>query len=410
MNGITLGYCNVHSVYQLALAASESGQLDQFYCSMLDAPGKWGGRMSQIFGQDAMTSWRCPGLPPDLITEYPWPLLRHLVYERCFHIRPFDWFITNEWFDRYVSVKLKTSSSRLFVGAETCAQYSFEVAKERGMQILLDCEQVHPEFLWSLLARACDDLNLPTPAPINTPAMAARKRAEYDLADVILVLSEVERRSFIEQGFAPERLIDIPLWADKQTWFPPGFPLFYEGKAQPLRALFVGGIDLRKGVPYLLRAAHLCGEAVELSLVGKRDNLMEPFLHKYQSDFKYFPPRTKPELRKMLWQSDVLVLPSLVDTFGLVAMEAMACGVAVIVTENCGVPVPDPSWRVPIMHAEALATRLMLYVEDRELCREHGKVAAKFARQYQPENYRSKVAHLFGNLLEGKQPNDFPDA
>ena len=39
--GITLGYIGVHQIYQLALAAHEIGRLDRFYCSLLDAPGKW---------------------------------------------------------------------------------------------------------------------------------------------------------------------------------------------------------------------------------------------------------------------------------------------------------------------------------------------------------------------------------
>src|ERR1041385_5326270 len=97
------------------------------------------------------------------------------------------------------------------------------------------------------------------------------------------------------------------------------------------------------------------------------------------------PPQTKPRLRELYWQHDVLVLPSLGDSFGFVAMEAMACGLPVIVTENCGVPVPDPSWRVPVMDSEAIAWRLSLYARARSLCHEHGIVAAKFALQFTPE-------------------------
>ena len=402
MNRIAIGYCNVGVVYQIALAAHELGELERFHCSMLDAPGLWGGRLAKAFGPGATTSWRCPGLPASSVQEYPWPLFRHLFHERIWPRRSFDWFNTNESFDRQVAAQLRRSHARLFVGAETCAQHAFTVAKERGMHTLLDGEQVHPAFLWTVLARAADDLGLPPPPPVNTPEMAARKAAEHALADTILVFSEVERRSFVEQGFAAERLAEIPLWADTVNWYPdPKRPDAPSGR--PLRAVFVG-VDLRKGIPYLLRAARQCGGAVDLTLVGRKDPQMQPIMTQDREHFRYLPPKTKPELREMFRHSDVLVLPSLVDAFGFVAMEAMACGLPVIVTENCGVPVPDPSWRVPIMDADALAERLLLYAGDRELCRAHGTVAAEFAQQYRPERYRREVAHLFRNLLDGKPP------
>ena len=406
--GVTVGYSGVHQAYQLALAAHEVGGLDRFYCSIFDAPGKWGGLLSRVLGASTLTNRRCEGIPLSLVAEYPWPLLRQMVASRVLARREYDWSQTVDRFDRWVARRLPKSSSRVFVGAETCAEHSFRAAKRRGMRTVLDCGQVHPTFLWRVLAAAASDLGLPMPPPIDVPAMEARKQEEYALSDVILVLSEVERRSFLEGGFAAERLLEIPLWADPALWYPPpGKPLTFDG---PLRVLYIGSVELRKGIPYLLRAARQCGKAIDLTLVGTRTPLMEPFLREHQDHFQYTPPTTKPVLRMMCYRSDVLVLPSLVDAFGFVAMEAMACGLPVIVTENCGVPVPDPAWRVPIMDPDALAERLLLYAQDRELCRAHGEVAAEFARQYRPEVYRGKVAQLFGNLLDGKPPNPSPVA
>jgi glycosyltransferase involved in cell wall biosynthesis len=105
-------------------------------------------------------------------------------------------------------------------------------------------------------------------------------------------------------------------------------------------------------------------------------------------------------LRELYWQSDILVLPSLVDTFGFVATEAMACGLPVVVTDNCGVPVPDPSWRVPIMNSDAIAQRLEHYSTDRTALKQDGQIAAEFARQYTPERYREQVKNLLRRLLK----------
>ena len=408
MNGVTVGYSGVHQAYQIALAAHEAGALDRFYCSVFDAPGKWGGLLSRLLGSSVLTNRRCEGLPASLAVEYPWPLLRQMLAARVLRRRDYDWSQTVDRFDHWVAGQLEKSLSRVFAGAETCALHSFRAAKRLGMTTVLDCGQVHPTFLWNLLARASDDLKLPAPPPIDIPVMEARKAAEYALADVILVLSEVERRSFLEQGFAPETLLEIPLWADPALWHPPSERSAASGR--PLRVLYIGSGELRKGIPYLLRAVRQSGAEIDLALVGVRTPLMEPFLQEHQAHFRYVPPTTKLELRAMCWRSDVLVLPSLVDAFGFVALEAMACGLPVVVTENCGVPVPDPSWRVPIMDAGALAERLLLYARDRELCRAHGEVAAEFARRYRPETYRRRVADLFRNLLDGKPPVSSPVA
>jgi len=143
-----------------------------------------------------------------------------------------------------------------------------------------------------------------------------------------------------------------------------------------------------------------CDAAVELTLVGPVDEELKPFLRRFEAHIKLLPPCSKPGLRKHYRDHDLVVLPSLGDSFGFVAMEAMACGLPVIVTENCGVPVPDPSWRVPVMDSEAIARRLALYAQDRSLCREHGLVAAEFAQQFTPKRYREKIKGLFQQFLE----------
>ena len=58
--GITAAYSGVHAIYQIALAAHELGRLDRLHCSLIDAPGKWGGLLSRSLGAGALTNRRCP--------------------------------------------------------------------------------------------------------------------------------------------------------------------------------------------------------------------------------------------------------------------------------------------------------------------------------------------------------------
>jgi glycosyltransferase involved in cell wall biosynthesis len=262
---------------------------------------------------------------------------------------------------------------------------------------VLDCPGIEAGFLDQLAMDAGAEFGLTTPKQADRAAMRERKRRELQLADVIFVCSDVQARSFPAGSVPSARVHVVPLWVDTTFWRPAAEPV--APRSGPLRVMFAGKTNLRKGIPYLVRAAMSCDAPVELTLVGSVDDELRPFLKRYDGRFKTMPPCSKTGLRRYYQGHDLAVLPSLGDSFGFAAMEAMACGLPVIVTENCGAPVPDPSWRVAIMDSDAIARRLALYARDRDLCREHGIVAAEFARQFTPERYRKTIKGLFRQLL-----------
>ena len=397
--GITVSYFGVNQAYQLALAAQELGELDAFYCSLYDAPGKWGGMLGILFGGGKLVSRRCPGLDPRKAFEIPEPILQERLRAWLARgSRGNGWFGTTCAFDRKVSRRVEKSNSRLFVGVETCAELSFVSARGLGMKTILDCHGVGADFLDATARRAAQDLGLPAPKAGDTPQMSARKRRELTLADHVVVCSDLQRRLLEQNGFDAVSISVVPLWADPQLWFP---SLERRSSSGPLKVIFAGKISLRKGVPYLLKAVASLGGSCELDLVGRIDGDLNMGDGRWEmgDGVRMVPPQTKPRLRELYGQHDVLVLPSLGDSFGFVAMEAMACGLPVIVTENCGVPVPDPSWRVPVMDSQAIARRLEHYAEDRKALEEDGALAQQFALQFTPERYREQIKSLFGRLL-----------
>lgn len=398
MSGITVAYSGVHQIFQIALAASEMGKLDRFHCSLCERSGSLATNLATLAGRDTLINRRCGSIRPQAIAEFPWPFILNRLSKALSPAEwPLDWRAANYWFDAHVSKQLEQSQSKVFVGVETCARDSLRVAKTEGMTTVLDSPQAHPALLYDVLARAASDLKLPPPEPIDDPKMARRKEEEIELADFILIFSDVQRRSFLQAGVEASKLVQIPLWADPALWFPPQQPR--SAGEGPLRVIFVGQISLRKGVPYLLEAMGQCREPVELTLVGLVAKDAEASLQQYPDRFKLNPAVSKSELRQLLWQSDLLVLPSLLDTFGFAAMEAMACGLPVVVTENCGVPIPDPSWMVPIMDSAALAERIDGYAGNKRLCVDHGRLAHEFAAQFTPGRYRDALKDVFGRLL-----------
>lgn len=397
--GVTIAYSGVHQAYQLALAAAELRALDDFHCSLYGAPGKWGGWLEKFTGADALHNRRLAGLPPGRINEFPWPLLCQRARATLLPGQADDWHFANHWFDDEISRRLKKSPSQVFVGVETCAGQSFATARARAMTTLLDCPGIDARFLNRQAAQAAAEFGLPTPAQSDSNAMAEQKSVELALADRVLVGSEFQAQLLRQSGYAKPIHV-LPLWADLDFWQPPSARRTSAGG--PLRVLYAGKINLRKGLPYLIRAVAQSSD-VELTLVGAVDRQLAPFLEANRSRFKLAAPCTKAQLRRHYHDHDILVLPSLGDAFGFVAMEAMACGLAAIVTDHCGVPVPDAAWRVPARNAEALAARLAIYAQDRELCHAHGQLAADFTRNFTPQVYRAHVKELLFQLLTDRQ-------
>src|SRR5580765_2838245 len=96
---ITVSYFGVNQAYQLALAAQELGELDAFYCSLYDAPGKWGRIVSRLLGSDRVVSRKSKGFDAANAFEIPGPLLRERVAS-CFGASEANqWFRTARAFD-----------------------------------------------------------------------------------------------------------------------------------------------------------------------------------------------------------------------------------------------------------------------------------------------------------------------
>ena len=394
--GVTVAYSEVHQAFQIALAAHEIGMLDNFLCSLFVAPGKWGGLLSLFAGKQLLMN-RTNAVPPSKVREYPWPLLTHHAKIRLLGKNYEPWTATNPVFDKWAAKQLEQSESRIFVGSETCAHDCFVVAEKAGMVRILDSPQVHSTFLIQTLRKAYDTLGKSFSNRIDNAEIADRKEKELSLANIILVYSEVHKQSFIEAGLDPDRLVEIPLWADAALWDRPH--MYRAAAKRSLEVLFVGGIGIRKGVPWLLEAIRRLRRNVKLTLVGSVEPDFRQILQSFEGFYTHIEAQPRGVLRHFYANADLLVLPSLVDSFGFVAMEAMLAGLPVIVSENCGVPVPENTWRVPIMNSEAIENRLSLYISEPHFLSEHGLMAKEFARSFTPKRYRDKIGNLFQRLL-----------
>lgn len=394
-SGIELAYIGVHEVFQLAIAAQEMGELRGLQCSVIDGDGKLGRLASRFMRLPSARPLGCETLPPEKIIELPLPLaaMRLTRWVRGAKVDPTRF---HSFFECQAARRLAHSDAGIVVGAETCSRGWFEAAKRRGMKCVLDAHGIPAPFLDAARRRGAEDFGLPVPPPCDSPAMTWHKQQERQMADVILLCSEMQKEAYASIGEDVSRMRPVPLWLDTSFWYerqprPPA--------VRPLRLMFAGTATLAKGIPYLLKALEQTGDAVHLTIVGPLAGEIRHLVEPVQKQVTVLPYKSREELRDFYASQHLLVLPSLGDSFGFVALEAMACGLPVILTNHCGAPVPHPSWRVPAHDAQALADRLRWYAADPSRVDEDSRTARVFAAQFPPTEYRRKVREIYAELL-----------
>jgi len=384
----TVSYSGVHQAYQLALAAQEAGVLDRFLCSFYDAPGKWGHRLSKVLGQAVMKNRRLDGIDLNKVIENPWPELVAKVQVRLSRQSANAWITAAEKFDRWAARRIGLGSSTAVICTENCAFATFQTAAKLGLRRIYDCPGHNAELWRETTEEAARRTGLPSVSLADTVEITRRKEVELSLADLVLTYSDFHSAGVAARGVAHERIVQIPLWTDPEFWAPPAVDRKRSGR---LKVLFAGGINLRKGVPFLIEAVHSLAPHAHLTMVGLLDPDAVPCLAGTESFVSLHAPVSKEKLRTLYQEHDVLVLPSLGDSFGFVALEAMACGLPVILTTHCGAPVPDPTWRVPIMESAAIASALTRFLDAPEVLEQSRVQARCFAEDFTPRRYRAAI-------------------
>ena len=167
----------------------------------------------------------------------------------------------------------------------------------------------------------------------------------YDLADRVLVPTEVYRRELVDTGIPAEKIEILERGVDTSLFHAARRdPGFYERTDDAslggslLRVLYVGRLAPEKNLGFLLRELRPLLDSradVELVLVGDGPSRQE--LARQAGDRVRFLGELHGETLATAYASaDLFVFPSTTDTFGNVVLEAQACGLPVVVTSEGG--------------------------------------------------------------------------
>ncbi len=243
----------------------------------------------------------------------------------------------------------------------------------------------------------------------STPAEVAQLQWLYNTNPKKIVI--------IPPGVDPHRFYQIPEDEAKD---------FVGLKNEDRMILFVGRIEPLKGIDTLIEAmailrdqgffqknpfylAVIGGDPVEeRDLVSGEMTRLQELREKYQlADLVTFLGKKAQDTLPYYYSAaEVVVVPSFYESFGMVALESMACGTPVIASQVGGlaflVQDGETGFTVPSDDPVALAEKLAVLLGDSELRARMGQRSAEFARQYAWENINERVIALYQNSFHDR--------
>jgi glycosyltransferase involved in cell wall biosynthesis len=255
----------------------------------------------------------------------------------------------DRWFQRKVvsaltsDVRFQTSDSPILLSYSYTALEPFRYAKAHGWKTALVQIDPGPEeekIVAGETARVPELAGQWQPAPVEYWACW---REECKLADRIVVNSEWSREGLIRGGVSGEKISVLPLAYEAEVDSGGGTELQLQRRyparftfERPLRVLFLGLINLRKGVARLLEAARILrDEPVEFWMVGPVE-IANASTVAQGARVKWFGPTTRKQADEFYRDADVFILPTLSDGFAITQLEAQAHGLPVIASKFCG--------------------------------------------------------------------------
>ncbi|AEF96208.1 glycosyltransferase family 4 protein [Methanotorris igneus] len=192
---------------------------------------------------------------------------------------------------------------------------------------------------------------------------------------------------------------------DKAIVIPNGvdFNLFYEGDDLDY-GLFVGSFVKQKGLDVLIDTIKDIDFNFKLIGDGPLFNKIREKIEKENmKHVELLGKKSQTEVAEYMRNCSFLILPSISEGLGMVLLEAMACGKAVIATNVGGIReiVKDNynGFLIPPNNPKILKEKIEILINDKNLRRKFGKNGKKFSKNFSWENVAKKVRAIYEEML-----------
>lgn len=384
--------------YQVALALAESNMLFALVTeAYFPLDKKWFSSITNFLG-----------ITSNLYKRYKIGLVsdKVIVSKRAFFYEILFLITRNVKFDRKKGYVLGEKAKELSIknkipilAVNTCAQHAFQ-NNSIEPKILF---QFHPQANFvkeifeeeiQLNPKAATTLHQEYEFSLSKKELEVLS-SEVELATHFLCASSLTKKSLIFKGIAEDKIKVIPYGVDTSK-----FTFSERLPSEIFKVIFIGSLNQRKGITYLLDAMSEMSN-IELTIVT-RGIYDESLIQNYNFPIHVVVDVAHDKLQNELHQAHCFVLPSILEGFGQVILEAMATGIPVIATENTAakdiVENDKDGFVTPIRDVQAIKENLYKLQSDFSLTQSMGKAAYEKAKIYTWEKFRMDLVTYIKTL------------
>ncbi len=338
-------------------------------------------------------------IPASFIHSLRW----HPVRLISFLERPYYYGAKKKYLDWIASRHLASGRYDLFHSWSGDCLRSLLMAKKRGIASIVEIPTWHRDGGKQKIHQpdkaAASDVS--AVERWKNRLLLQRKRfvREYELADLLLVLSERAAHTFRVRGFPEEKLFYLPRGVDVER-FKPG------PRPEKFRAVFAGALIRRKGIQHVLEAWHRLNlPDAELWLVGFVHDEAKPFLKEFWRDnIRVVGFVRDPE--NYLSQGTIHIFPSQWEGSAKVTYEAAACGLPQITTREAGDVVRNGVEGIIVKPGDvnAVATALEHLYRHPEIVEEMSNAARRrVVENFTWDHFRTRLLNAYGTAMRMAQ-------
>jgi glycosyltransferase involved in cell wall biosynthesis len=237
------------------------------------------------------------------------------------------------------------------------------------------------------------------------------------LAERVIALTHREREWFLRNGFASDRIVVVPNGIDLERFHTvqsgDAFKEKYGIKDQMV--LFVGRIDIpAKGCDILVKAIprvledHAKARFIFVGPDGGARDYLQVLSHRLNVYPIFTGAISQHELLEAYTAADLVVVPSRVEAFCIVLLEAMACGKPIVASRVGGVPeVVNDSNAILTEPGDAskLAAAISKLLSDKTLAARLGEAGRNRVTRYSWDGIVEEIEHVYFSALDQQGHN-----
>ena len=397
--------------WQTSLALQDLDRLAWYATSIFYQPGKFPYSLEQMVPKAVAVRLHArfkrfshPRLDPALVrtsglTEWFERIAARAGWRKAAH-----WLdvMGNHSFTRALAADIRSNQPFALWGYNGSSLGSFVMAQDMGRRCILDRTIGDFRYYNARMAELHEEFGewfLPTERAIGSEQIE-RDQREFELSDVILLGSEFAANTIrLHAGDAVAAKVRVLNYCYDEALFanqPAPRPVPKDG---PVKFLFIGQINPRKGIHHLLKAmARVPKERASLTIVGDL-RIPQAVFSRYADRVTYVPTVARSDIPAIMADHHCLIFPSYFEGSALSLLEGLASGLAIIQTPMSGMGVtPRTGIMLEKPDTAALHHAIERVTEQREQLDSWRAAAQAEAAAYSFSNYRARIASLLDDL------------